>query len=77
MIVVMIVEMILVMIATLIDDCDEDCDDDCGYDYECENVCDWEIVMVCFYAQLAIRHWMVNVKFHWYTKYVSSKNFKF
>ena len=48
---VMIVEMILVMIATLIDDCDEDCDDDCGYDYECENVCDWEIVMVCFYAQ--------------------------
>ena len=56
MIVVMIVEMILVMIATMIDDCDEDCDDDCGYNYECENVCDWEIVMVCFYAQLAIRH---------------------
>ena len=54
----MIVEMILVMIATMIDDWDEDCDDDCGYDYEYENVCEWEIVSVCFHAQLAIRHWM-------------------
>ena len=55
MIVVMIVEIILVVIATMIDDFDEDCDDDWGYHYECENVCDWEIVMVCFHTQLAIR----------------------
>ena len=71
----MIVEMILVMIAKMIDDSDEDCDDDCCYDYECENVCKLIIVIVCFDA---IRHWMVNLKFQWYTNMypVKTLNFK-